>query len=200
MADDLERRIRAAWDDEDMAAAAEMTLEGYGREVHGFLVTAMHSEQDATEVFAWLCEDLWRGIERFEWRSSMRTWLYTLARHAAARVRRDPQSRAERNLPLSQMAEIADRLRTATLLHLRTEVKSRFAQLRDRLEPDERELLVLRVDRKLPWDDIARIMADDEDADLKQVSARMRKRFQLVKDRLRQLAKEAGLLGGEGRQ
>jgi hypothetical protein len=42
----------------------------------------------------------------------------------------------------------------------------------------------LRVDRRMPWRDIARVMADDGD-DLERLSASLRKRFERVKERLR---------------
>ena len=48
----------------------------------------------------------------------------------------------------------------------------------------KRTLLVLRVDRRMPWRDIARVMADDGD-DLERLSASLRKRFERVKERLR---------------
>jgi len=193
----LEERIRAAWDADQLAMAAELAIEGYGREVLGFLVTTLGSEQDASEVFSLLCEDLWRGLARFEWRCSMRTWLYVLARHARARHLRDPHRRAERNVPLSQISDVAERLRSRTLAHLRTEARDGLARLRNELTADERALLVLRVDRKLSWDDIATILEDEPDGDRKKATARLRKRFQLLKAKLRRLAEQAGLLASD---
>jgi RNA polymerase sigma-70 factor (ECF subfamily) len=56
---------------------------------------------------------------------------------------------------------------------------------------------VLRVDRQLDWREIAVVMdatksglAED---DVTREAARLRKRFQLVKDRLRSLARERGI-------
>jgi hypothetical protein len=56
---------------------------------------------------------------------------------------------------------------------------------------------VLRVDRDLPWEELARIFLDEEspgEEALRRESARLRKRFQLVKGRLREMARAAGLL------
>jgi len=144
-----------------------------------------------------LGEDLWRGIKSFGWRCSFRTWLYTLARHAISRFKRAPHQRAGRNIPVSQVSELVDRVRTRTLPHLRTEIKDRFAALRETLEPDDQTLLILRVNRGLSWEEVARVMADGDEpdaAELKKVSARLRKRFQLLKDELRQRAQASGLL------
>ena len=63
-------------------------------------------------------------------------------------------------------------------------MKSRFAELRDALPDDDRELLVLRVDKALSFDEIVRVTSEPgielAPADLKRESARLRKRFQLV--------------------
>jgi RNA polymerase sigma-70 factor (ECF subfamily) len=67
------------------------------------------------------------------------------------------------------------------------------------LEEDDRALLVLRVDRGMGWNDIARIhSADDVSSEtVARVGARLRKRFQLVKEEIRARAQEAGLLADE---
>jgi RNA polymerase sigma-70 factor (ECF subfamily) len=78
------------------------------------------------------------------------------------------------------------------LLHLRTEVKDKVAALRAQLDEEDRTILVLRIDRKLAWQDIARVLADEElsDAEATKRSAALRKRFERIKDRLRKLAGE----------
>jgi RNA polymerase sigma-70 factor, ECF subfamily len=65
-------------------------------------------------------------------------------------------------------------------------MKSEVQKLREQLTADEQTLLILRIDRALPWDDVAEIM--DVDA------ASVRKRFERVKDKLRDLAKAQGLI------
>jgi RNA polymerase sigma-70 factor (ECF subfamily) len=180
----------------DLRAAATLSIETYGPEVLGFFVTFLRDEQDASDVFSQACEDLWKGLPRFEGRSSFRTWFYTLARHAASRFRRSRQRDRRARLPLSEIDEVAEQVRSSTLAHLRNDVKDRFAAIRDALDKDGRALLVLRVDRDMPWDDIARVFAagDESDEARARVGARMRKRFQLLKKEIRKRAREAGLL------
>ena len=70
-------------------------------------------------------------------------------------------------------------------------------ELRESLEPEDRTLLILRVDRKLSWNEVARILAGEKEpssADLKRSAGRLRKRFQSVKDQLRERAQSSGLL------
>ena len=60
-------------------------------------------------------------------------------------------------------------------------------------------LLSLRIDRKLAWNDLARILHDGQEGqlgaeELKRESARLRKQFQATKEKLTELAKRHGLI------
>ena len=197
----LEEQIQSLLDGGDLHGAATKAVEGYGPEVLGFLATLVRDPADTTEVFSQTCEDLWVGLARFQGRSSMRTWLYTLARHAAARFRRAPHRRPGRRVSLSAASDLAHRVRTATLRYLRTETKDRFAQIRDSLDERDRTLLVLRVDRGMSWREIATVLSPEDEPDdmLDREAARLRKRFQLVKEEIRVRARRAGLLPDESR-
>ena len=192
----LEEEIQRCLGEGDLHRAATRAIEGYGPEIYGFLVILVRDPREAGEVFSQTCEDLWTGLASFEARCSMRTWLYTLARHAAVRLRRSHFCRPELRVALSEVGELAERVRTETHPHLRTDVKDRFAIIRDALEEDDRTLLVLRVDRAMSWKEIARVFSpEDENQDaLDRVAVRLRKRFQLVKDEIRARARQAGLL------
>ena len=62
-------------------------------------------------------------------------------------------------------------------------------------DPDDQSLLVLRLDRKMRWEDIAHIFLGGEPdaAAVTRESARLRKRFAQVKSVLREKAQAAGL-------
>ena len=97
-------------------------------------------------------------------------------------------------------SRLAERVRTDTLAYLRTETKQRFAELRKNLSSEEQTLLVLRVNERLSWDDIARIQRADLDANaVKREAARLRKRFQVLREKLRNLADAEGLLDEDAR-
>jgi RNA polymerase sigma-70 factor (ECF subfamily) len=186
LSDSLEHEVRKYCEKGDHARAAARTVEGYGPEVFGFLVTSLKHRQDAEDVFSQLCEDLFRGLPAFEWRSSLRTWLYRLARNATTRHLRSPARRASRRVPLSQISEVAERVRTETALHLKTEAKDALARVRDALAPEDRMLLVLRIDRRLAWNDIARVLDEPDlsEKPLERAAARLRKRFQELKEEI----------------
>lgn len=74
---------------------------------------------------------------------------------------------------------------------LATTSHDRLARLRSALDPEERTLLVLRLDRELSWNEVAEVLSSEgEPLD----SAAVRKRFERVKAKLAKLAREQGLL------
>jgi RNA polymerase sigma-70 factor (ECF subfamily) len=194
---DVEEQIRSLLEGGQLHGAATKAIDEYGSELFGFLLSLLRDEQDASEVFSQTTEDLWLGLDRFEGRCSMRTWLYSLARHAAARFRRSPHRRVGRHVALSELGELAERVRTETLRCRRTDAKDMLATIRASLADDDRTLLVLRLDRSMGWSDIARVFPDGSDELLGREAARLRKRFQLVKGEIRARARKAGLLEGK---
>jgi len=196
-----EESIRALCEGGDWKKAATTAVEAYGGELLGFLAAVLRDEHAAGDVFSQLCEDLWRGLPGFGWRSSFRTWAYTLARNAAMRYLRAPERWRQQQVASDDLAQVAHQVRTETVRYLRSEVKDKVRQLRDSLDPDDQALLILRVDRGLPWDEVAEVMAEEDapstPAEKSRRAAALRKRFERVKEQLRQLAKEQGLLGEE---
>jgi RNA polymerase sigma-70 factor, ECF subfamily len=188
---DIEAEIRQRCAAADWSAAATLALRHYGPEVLGFLYAALGNQPDARDAFSLFSESLWRGLPGLRWQSSFRTWAYALARAALGRILRDPARRG-RLVCLSEAPEAllqADVTRTVTHPHLRSEVKTRVQRLRAVLDPDDQMMLTLRIDRGMPWRDIAVVMAgqDAPETEVARQSALLRKRFERVKARLRNL-------------
>src|SRR5262249_32968854 len=124
---------------------------------------------------------------------------YTLARHAVHRLRRTDRRYRKRVVTGDSglVSRLEQHVRTSTLPFLRSQTKTKLAELRESLPEEEQILLLLRVDRDLGWNDIAPVLAEEplSDQERSRESTRLRKRFQLVKDKLRQMAKTQGLLG-----
>jgi RNA polymerase sigma-70 factor (ECF subfamily) len=86
------------------------------------------------------------------------------------------------------------RVRTETSEYLRSEARDRVAALRSSLSEDERTLLTLRIDRGLSFREITEVLGETVgEGDAKAQEARLRKRFQLLKEKLRKLAVSAGI-------
>lgn len=198
--DETDDRVQELIQRGDAVAATQAVVERYGAEIFGYVASLLKDEDLASDAFARACENVYKAILSFRGESSVRTWLYVIARNAAHRETRGKrQRRAER---LSDVASaLAAPIRTATEAFKRTAVKSEIAKLRDSLTDEERELLLLRVDRGLSWLEIAAVCSGSEAVDeeaLKREAARCRKQFERTKERLRELAKQAGLLERDG--
>jgi RNA polymerase sigma-70 factor (ECF subfamily) len=177
---------------------ATLALETYGPEVYGFLLNLMGGSPDARDVFSQAIEDFWRRLPGFRGQCSVRTWLYMLAQHVAWRYRRSPWNRGQRT-GVSKVEELVAAVQSRTSPWQRTDIKDKWHELREALDPEDRAILVLRVDRDLEWNEIARVMLGESEQDhttveLAREAARLRKRFQLLKEELRERARAAGLV------
>ena len=183
---EAELRALAASDDHERATTE--ILRTYGPELIGWLCSILPVEADAQDAFSWLSEELWKSLARFDGRCSLRTWCYMLARHAAARIRERPA----REVLLSTIPSV---VHAATYIWNTTRrdehrVRAVYAEIRAELSEEDQTLLVLRVDRDLPWRDIAIVLLGegaDGDAVTKR-AATLRKQFERVKAELRALA------------
>jgi DNA-directed RNA polymerase specialized sigma24 family protein len=110
------------------------------------LIGVLDDEDRARFVYAEVCRRAEREIVRFSWSCTLRVWLYAVARgELRARRRRRRQSSPPSFAP--------DAIRP---LARRASVSRAVASLRRALPEEDRELLILRVDRRFGWRDIAR--------------------------------------------
>ncbi|MDC3952837.1 RNA polymerase sigma factor [Polyangium jinanense] len=200
--DDLESEARILCERGDFEGAATVALKAYGAEVYTFLGARHQDRGEQDDVFAQFAEALWKSLPSFAWMSSLRTFVYAVARRTSLYHRREAHRRRQREAPLdggSVVSRVAAAIRSATTPLERSEVKSRIAELRAELPEEDQELLVLRVDRQLSWLELAEVLRGEDEAPLegealKREAARLRKRFQLVKDALRERARREGLI------
>jgi RNA polymerase sigma-70 factor (ECF subfamily) len=102
-------------------------------------------------------------------------------------VARRRRQRAEVTLS-GEAAEVAARVRSQTREYLRTEAKHRLAGVIARLDEEDRMLLLLRVQRRLSWAEVTRVLAGEQApsaALLSRRSAALRKRFERLKQIVR---------------
>jgi len=189
-ADNAEVRTRVERGDHEGATVA--AIRAYGPELIGWLNGTLRSEADAHDAFSRMSEQLWKSLPTFDARCSVRAWCYMLARQAAARVRSGARHKHE--VLVSQVPSLGMAVSAAWSTRSRAErqLNNVYAEIRRELDEDDQTLLVLRVDRKLEWRDIAQVMLG-ENATIEETTrsaAALRKQFERVKQRLKKLVAE----------
>ena len=183
--------MRRLVDAGDLTGAMTVGVKGYGPELYGFLAGLTRDHDRASDLFGQLCEQLWKNLPGFRWESTFRVWAYAVARNEFLRSLRS-SARQQKHVPLSDVPSVlavVEHVRTSTAMHLRTEVKDAYAKLRESLDPEDHMLLGLRVDRRMVWNDIARVLGSADDA-VERDAAALRKRFERLKKKLRELARD----------
>ncbi len=186
--DAVEDRVFARLASGDVAAAASAAIEAYAPAVHGYLCTLL-DEDDAHDARSQWAEDLWQGLQGFRRECSLRAWSYRLAWHACCRLRRDPYRARGHRLATSLASRLAASAAASTIAT--GSRRAGLERLRARLPPEDQTLLTLRVDRELDWDEVAAVLST-EGADVSAVA--LRQRFTRLKARLKELARDEGLL------
>ena len=175
----LETRVRSHLKRGEHDAAARAAIERLNPAVLPYLCTRL-AEADAEEALSIFQESVWKDLPRFRWECSLRAWGYRLAHHASNRILRRPHRRREGRLPSSAASRLPASMRVASGRH------EGLALLRASLPSDEQELLTLRVDRELEWEEIAAVLDGNAPA--------LRKRYERLTRKLEQMAREQGLI------
>lgn len=184
-----------------MASAAELLAQGdlkngvarvmhdHGPGVYGLLQALLRNRGDAAEeAFSLFAESLCKYAGTYRGEGSLRAWVYALARNAAVTVTRDGWRQRVRPLETGEAEGLAADVRTRSVLRRESQA-SVLERLRETLDLDEQTLLALRIDEKLPWDDVARVMSSDG---VPVDSQAVRKRFERLKARLGEEARRLG--------
>jgi RNA polymerase sigma-70 factor, ECF subfamily len=188
---DIDERVRACCSAGDYTEAATLILRHLGPRVLGAVHARFRDEEQSAEVFSRFAESLWRGLPGFEFRTALRVWVFMLARNAGSRYLNRELRRQRLAVPLTGLPDAVlgalAYTRTQTLPHLRTASHTRLDAFRATLADDDQQLLSLRLGEALEYVEIAQVLlgeAAPEDAVARE-AARLRKRMQLIKARIR---------------
>jgi len=185
-----DERIRALIANGDLRRAATEAIRGLGHPILRYLRSLLRDETDAAEAFSQFAESLWTGLPRFRGEASLRTWAYRIAWCAARDLRDQAFRRRGQRLNTSEASAIAEELRTSSAEKIERQ-RVALDELRSTLTLEQQSLLVLRIDQKLSWPEIAEILSASESP---VQPAALAKRYERLKERLQTLAKEQGLI------
>jgi len=77
-------------------AAVTGLMEAHGEAVFGFCVRELRDRSQAEDVTQQVFLEAYRDLDRFRWRSSPRTWLFSIAYHRCLDALKSQQRRAQR--------------------------------------------------------------------------------------------------------
>lgn len=189
----VEERVRAALARMDRARALDEALTGFGAEIFGFMTAVTEEPRAARAAYASFEGLVSEHLATFTWGGALRTWMYRLARVVLRRSREtspasfatNPSDGAVAPPPFGEQP------------YRRTDSRSMADALRRALRPEDREILILRVDRRFSWRQLAitQIGEDATTRDTEREAARLRKRFQVVRQQLTRRAIRHGIIG-----
>lgn len=191
MADpELEARLTALLAAGDHGAVATAIVREYGPGILGYLAATLRDDEAARDAFSEAAEELWKSLPRFAGKSTLKTWAYSIAYHCVLRQRRAHARRRSRPLRDSEYSKLAASVASLSKSFSRTAAERKLDVLRAGLTDEEHTLLVLKLDRGMSWPEIGEVLGAETPA----AQAALRKRFQRLKDRLRERAEREGLI------
>lgn len=161
-----------------LALAASSIVRDYGPQLLGYLRAVR--PHDAEAAFAAFCAELAAKLPSFARTHSVLVWSYQLAWTAARRT----------GDPVTPPEPLLEEMRAVTATTLTPEAAQHLIALRADLDAEEQTLLVLRIDRDMEWRDVAHVLASDV--------TQLKRRYEVLAEKVRRLAKQRGLRPGPG--
>lgn len=163
-------RVRALVWRGEASAAVDLAFAELGAEVFGFLIGVVGDVDRARMLYAEVRRRAEGAMPSFGWECSVRVWAYGLARAELRARRRRRSSSARSSAPAGKVIPLPAS---------RPRLPRAVASMRAALPEEDREILILRLDRALEWKDVARTglgaAADDSaiDAEVQRLRGRL---------------------------
>ncbi len=151
--------------------AFEAIYRAYGPYVYNVVYRMLHHADDAQDVTQEVFVTVYRKLKTFEFRSSLKTWLYRIATNLAINHAKKREREQHRTVALDEkMASVlaTDPAQGAVERHLQRE---QVSVLLKALNPDQRACLVLRDFEGLTYEEIAAAL----DINLNTVRSRLKR-------------------------
>jgi RNA polymerase sigma-70 factor, ECF subfamily len=177
--------------------AADLLLTHLSRELRPFLHRLLGDVSLADEAHSSTCERLWRGLATFRWECSLRSWSYIVARREASRCRARHARADVLQTTLSKADNVAARF-SSTSGKFSTTRRDQLDGLRASLSDEDRDILVLRVERGLAWKEIAAAFLEEHESDpelITKEAARLRQRVRAIRVKIASTIAEQSLQG-----
>jgi len=177
--------------------ATDLMLTRLSPELRPFLHRLLGDASLVDEALGNTCEHLWRRLSQFRWEYSLRSWSFIFARREASRFR---AAGSQMGAPPTMLSPAhGETVYVTPNAEGSTSTENQLDLLRASISDDDRDLLVLRVERGLSWREVAAAFLEDDDPSAESIlreSARLRQRYRAIRVRLAAALAEVGRNGG----
>ncbi|MEZ4360724.1 MAG: RNA polymerase sigma factor [Kofleriaceae bacterium] len=136
----------------------------FGDGLFRFIVALVGREDAADDLYQITLLAAFRDLGSFEARSSIRTWLFGIARHRCLDALKAAKRRDGRFSSMAALPETADDAPGAPDRLDDAEVRAALQRCLDELPADARMVLLLRFSEGMPYEDIARVCRSSAEA------------------------------------
>ena len=184
-----DEKVRQLLQQGDINTAVEWLLDAHAAAILSVLRSVLVDRSRCEDAFQDCALKVFDALPSFRWESKLSTWLYRIARNTAHDHATEPFLRRGRRLTtLEQEALLDSCTHTVTKEWLKTEIKAELWEKISKLKNEDRLLFSLRLGQGLSWREIAEIELGtrSNDQELRRHAAKLRKRFERIKSRLRE--------------
>ena len=143
-ADEGERRVLDADRAGDRKGALSEAMRLYGVDVFRFCMHLVGDRALAEDVQQHVFEQIYRDLGRFEGKSSLRTWVLSIARNRCLDALRERHRAQERTVPMEKAPDMSDVREDPGRDLDEQELQRQLADCLDRLEPQVRVAVLQR--------------------------------------------------------
>lgn len=159
-----DRELAEAIERGDARRAIALVDASYGAALYRFIRAMVRRDDLADDVYQTTLVEAMRDLRGFAGRSSVRSWLFAIARHRCLDALKLARRRDARETPVAELPEPVD---PAPAIDQRLSDAALVAALEhclDELAPETRMVLLMRFAEGFAYDDIARIAGIRADA------------------------------------
>lgn len=152
-----EEQIAAAVAQRDFARALGLIDLHYGDGLHRFIAAMVRQPDRADDVYQTTLLEALRDLATFSARSSVRTWLYGIARHRCLDALKAERRRQGRIEPAAELPEIPDTTPGPAERLGDAELVAALGECLDELSAEVRMVLLMRFQEGFGYEELARI-------------------------------------------
>lgn len=157
-----------------------LIMDRYSQRVFALVVKMVGCEDDAEEITQDVFMKAFRNLEKFDFRSSLSTWLYRIAYNEAVNHTRRA-SRQEVTVDESMLRAVSDS-QVDSVLDAENPLLVALPQAIEALTVDERALITLHYYEELPLREVAEMLGVGESAAKVRLMRTRRKLYVLIKE------------------